>query len=48
MNAAPKAVTMFERINTLLEPNLKKILNNELHNEDRNHCMMSVNIGWHS
>ena len=45
MNAAPKAVTMFERINTLLETNLKKILNNELHNEDRIHCMMSVNIG---
>lgn len=37
MNAAPKAVTMFERINTLLEINLKKILNNELHNEDRIH-----------
>ena len=37
MNAAPKAVTMFERINTLLETNLKKILNNELHNEDRIH-----------
>lgn len=37
MNAAPKAVTMFERVNTLLETNLKKILNNELHNEDRIH-----------